>query len=374
MKAVRLGVVGLGVMGENHCRDIQNIEGARLTAVCDLRKEVAMAKGAEFGAEAFTESGEMLASGKIDGVIIATPHFDHTRVALEAFTRGVHVLTEKPVGVHVMDIQKMIDAYQEALRRFPGLLFAAMFQQRTKPAAIKIKELIDSGELGKLIRASWIVTTWYRPQCYFDAGGWRATWAGEGGGVLMNQSPHQLDMYQWFFGLPQRLSGFASLGKYHAIEVEDEVTAYFEHSNGMVGHFITSTGEAPGTNRLEIAAEFGKLVWEENRLTFYRNRQSLLEHLKHSREKFGKPEHWICEIPVAAGEGSHAEVTRNFCDAVRGEAELIAPAAEGKNSIEITNAIILSSAEKRRVELPLDEAAFERLFTDLVAESSAGKE
>ena len=157
-----------------------------------------------------------------------------------------------------------------------------MFQQRTHGFWRKIKEMIDQGQLGKLVRATWIITDWFRSQTYYNNGGWRATWKGEGGGVLLNQCPHNLDLYQWFFGMPQRVAGFASIGKYHHIEVEDEVTGFFEHANGMVGHFITTTAESPGTNRLEIVGELGKLVFEEGKLSFSKNQSSMFDFIKES--------------------------------------------------------------------------------------------
>lgn len=373
MGKVKLAVVGLGNMGTGHCRDIDALDKAELAAVCDVVKEKADKFAEKYGCKAYYSTKEMFAAGGFDGVTIATPHYDHTTIALEAFDKGVHVLTEKPVGVHVKDIKKMIAAHQEAKKKNKAIVFSAMFQQRTRGPAKKIKELIDSGELGKLIRTTWIITDWFRTQSYYNSGGWRATWEGEGGGVLMNQCPHQLDMFQWFVGRPDRIQAFASIGKYHDIEVEDEVTAYMEYDNGMVGHFITTTGEAPGTNRLEIIGENGKLVWEGDKLTYYRNRVSMLEHLRTTPLGFGKPECWTCDIPIPESGGKHAIIIENFCDAIRGEAELIAPAAEGLNSIAMNNAMMLSSFEKRMVELPLDEDAFEAKLKELIANSTYEK-
>jgi len=370
MKKVKLAVVGLGNMGASHCRDIVKIEQAELAVVCDADKALTDRFSEELGCPGFYTTDEMFAAGDFDGLIIATPHYSHTSISLEAFRRGIHVLTEKPVGVHVKDINTMIKGWEEGRKKKENLLFAAMFQQRTRGPARKIKDLLDAGELGKLIRATWIITDWYRTQAYYNSGGWRATWKGEGGGVLMNQCPHQLDMYQWFLGCPDRVMGMFSLGKYHNIEVEDEVTAYFEYDNGMVGHFITSTGEAPGTNRLEIVGEHGKLVWEGSSLIFYRNRVSLLEHLETAQGGFEKPECWTCTIPISESGGEHRLIIENFCDAINGEADLIAPATEGFSSIAINNAIMLSGFQKRMVDLPLDEDLFEEKLEELIAGSS----
>ena len=185
-------------------------------------------------------------------ILIATPHYDHTPITIAALQKGIHVLVEKPIAVQVKDSNKMIAAYEAAKKQYPNLIFSAVFMQRTYGHWGKIKAIIDGGDLGRLMRITWIVTDWFRTQKYYDMGSWRATWEGEGGGVLLNQAMHHLDLYQWFVGVPKRVTGFVGLGKYHHIEVEDEVTAYFEYENGMVGHFITSTAETPGTNRLEI--------------------------------------------------------------------------------------------------------------------------
>jgi len=373
MNKVKLAVIGLGNMGSSHCKNVSIMDTAELTAVCDLEKDKIKKLSSLYNCREFQSTEELFAAGGFDGIIIATPHYDHTTISLEAFKLGYHVLTEKPVGVHVKDINKMISAFEKAKKTKPDLLFSAMFQQRTRGPAIKIKDLLDKGELGKLIRATWIITDWYRTQTYYNSGGWRATWAGEGGGVLMNQCPHQLDMYQWFFGSPDRVTAFASLGKYHNIEVEDEVTAYFEYDNGMVGHFITSTGESPGSNRLEIVGEQGKLVWENDKITFYRNRVSLLDHLKTSEAGFEKPECWTCDIPYDSKGGEHKIIIENFCSAIRDKEELIAPASDGINSIMMDNAIMLSSFEKRTVELPIDEEKFEQKLHNLISNSTYTK-
>jgi predicted dehydrogenase len=295
--SVRLGVIGAGVMGSAHIRDISTIPTTALAGVCDTDRERADHYAREYGVPAFYDHRTLLESGLVDGVVIATPHYDHTPIAIEAMGRGIHVLTEKPVAVHTRDARRMIAAYEEARGHYPGLKFAVMFQQRTLGHWRKIKELIDDGELGRLVRATWIITDWFRTQAYYDNGDWRATWSGEGGGVLLNQCPHNLDLYQWFVGLPSRVTGFASMGKYHEIEVEDEVTGYFEFEDGLVGHFITTTAESPGTNRLEIVGERGKIVFETGKLMFYRNRSSMLDFIRTSPHAFDRVEHWAIEVP-----------------------------------------------------------------------------
>ncbi|MGE5225211.1 MAG: Gfo/Idh/MocA family protein, partial [Omnitrophica WOR_2 bacterium] len=293
---VKIAVIGVGTMGSCHARDICQLGNARLEAVCDIIPERAQQYGEMLGVKAFSDYREMLDQAEVEAVVIATPHYFHTPISIDCFDRGIHVMTEKPVAVHVNDARKMIAAYEKALEWRPGLKFGIMFQQRTHTFWRKIKEMIDQGELGHLVRATWIITDWFRTQYYYDHGDWRATWKGEGGGVLLNQCPHNLDLYQWFFGMPKRIAGYASIGKYHHIEVEDEVTGYFEHENGMVGHFITTTAESPGTNRLEIAGEKGKLIFEDGRLVFYRNLSSMFDFIKEHQDAWDKVEFQLEEI------------------------------------------------------------------------------
>jgi predicted dehydrogenase len=354
-------------MGRLHARDIHQLAATELVAVCDTRRARADEVAALYGVKAYYDYRDLLAGAGAEALLIATPHYDHTPISIDALQQGLHVLVEKPIAVHVKDAHTMISAYEAARVRHPHLIFAAMFMQRTYGHYRKIKDLIDSGELGKLVRTTWIVTDWFRTQIYYDSGDWRATWAGEGGGVLLNQCPHQLDLYQWLVGLPARVTGFAQLGKYHDIEVEDEVTAYFEHENGMVGHLITSTAESPGTNRLEIVGENGRLVLEDEKLTFYRNRGSMLRFIREASGGFDKVENWPCQVPFQHhGEPGHRLITENFARAVLSDETLIAPAAEGLHSVMLGNAILLSSFLKRTVDLPIDEDLYKKKLMELV--------
>ena len=369
-KKVSIAVIGVGSMGLSHARDIIALPNTELVGVCDVDRSRTEKVAAEYGVEACETYEKLMDRLKPDAVLIATPHYAHVPISIAAMQRGIHVLVEKPIAVHAKDARKMIDAYEAAKTAHPGLLFAAMFMQRTYGYWLKIKDLIDSGELGQLVRTTWLITNWFRTQAYFDGGGWRATWRGEGGGVLLNQCPHNLDMYQWLVGMPQRVRGFVSLGKYHDIEVEDEVTAYFEHENGMVGHFITSTGESPGTNRLEIVGENGKLVYEDDVLTFFRNRRSMFTEIRESSQRFAHVENWKTEVPFQHhGQPGHALITQNFADAILKGAELIAPAAEGYNSVALGNAILFSSFENRVIDMPIDEDAFDAKLQALIASS-----
>lgn len=367
---LRVAVVGVGNMGHLHVRDVHNLPNTELTAVCDINRERADAEAAQYGVKAYYDYRDLLARADFDGLLVATPHFDHTPISIAALQQGIHVLVEKPIAAHAKDARRMIDAYEAARATYPGLVFAAMFMQRTYGYYLAIKDLIDAGELGRLVRTTWIITDWFRTQIYYDSSDWRATWAGEGGGVLLNQCPHNLDLYQWLVGMPARVTGFAHIGKYHNIEVEDEVTAYFEHENGMVGHFVTTTAESPGTNRLEIVGDMGKLVLEDQRLTFYRNRRPMLRFIEEATGGFDKVEHWVCQVPFTHhGQPGHRLIIENFANAVLHGERLIAPASEGIHSISLGNAIMLSSLLKRTVEMPLGEDLYETTLMGLIKNS-----
>lgn len=367
MDKVRIGIVGVGGMGSHHARYIQagEVNRLELTAVCDIDP----ARLEHFANVAkFTDSKELIRSGLVDAVLIATPHYDHTPISIDAFQHGLHVLVEKPIAVHKADAQRMIDAHKGT-----GLVFQAMFQMRTEPLYKKIKHLISSGELGEIARMTWIVTDWFRTEAYYASGEWRATWRGEGGGVLLNQCPHNLDMMQWLLPMPSKIRAFCKLGRWHDIEVEDEVTAYFEYPNGATGIFVTSTGEAPGTNRLEISGERGKLTVEDGKIRFIRNEVPMTEFSRTTTGGFSRPERWYVDIPFGGGASGHKVITQNFVDAILDGAELIAPAPEGINSVELSNAMLYSSFTDSIVELPLDAAAYEAMLMDLSAKSKYEK-
>ncbi|RRJ97585.1 gfo/Idh/MocA family oxidoreductase [Opitutaceae bacterium TAV4] len=366
MNKVRIGIVGLGNMGSGHSANILagKISRLELTAVADTDpaklKRVPQVKG-------FSSADEMIASGLIDAILIATPHYDHTTIGIKALKAGLHVLVEKPISVHRADCERLIAAYKG---REGKQIFAAMFNQRTDHYYIKIRNLIRSGELGEIRRVNWIITDWFRTHAYYASGGWRATWAGEGGGVLLNQCPHNLDLFQWMFGMPTKLRAKCGFGKYHDIEVEDDVTAIMEFANGATGVFITTTGEAPGTNRLEITAERGKLVYEADKITFTRNEIPMRQFSETTASSFSRPEKWDISIPAPNHGGQHNEILQNFTDAILDGATLYAPAPEGINSVELANAMILSGWTDKEVTLPIDGKKYERLLKQKIAESA----
>ncbi|MCR2821539.1 Gfo/Idh/MocA family protein [Lederbergia panacisoli] len=373
MDQVRIGVIGMGNMGSSHAKNIfdGHVKGAILTAICDERPDrIQWAEGV-FGdrVQRFSSYDEFFANPNIDGVIIATPHYDHPLLAIKAFERGLHVLSEKPAGVYTKNVREMNEAAKKS-----GKVFSMMFNQRTNPLYQKVRELISSGELGEIKRTNWIITNWYRSQSYYDSGGWRATWAGEGGGVMINQSPHQLDLWQWTTGLmPKRVRAFSGFGKYHDIEVEDDVTAYVEYENGATGVFITSTGEAPGTNRFEIAGDRGKLVVEDNKLTFSRLRQSEREFNRMYKGGFGEPECWNIDIPIHGRTADHLGIMNNWVDAILNGAELLAPGEEGIKSLAISNAVYLSSWMDDWVDMPIDEDLFYEKLQEKIKQSTFNK-
>ena len=365
MNKVKLGIIGLGNMGSAHVNSIGQIKNAELTALCDINP-AKLKRYEGKGYQLFSDNEEFFRKADIDAVVIAVPHYFHIPLTLRALECGKHVLTEKPVSVH----KKLAEQLLEAAEKYPNLKLAAMFNQRTLPPHKKIKQLIDSGELGKIRRVNWIITDWFRTQHYYDSGDWRASWRGEGGGVLLNQCPHQLDLMQWFFGMPVKVTAIASIGKYHDIEVEDDVTAMLEYASGATGVFIASTGEAPGTNRLEITAERGRLVYEAGKLEFLRNEVEMSEFCKTSTASFAVPPIWKVEIPVNSdGSHQHRDVLANFCDAILNDVPLIAPATEGIRGLELGNAMLLSGLKHKTVELPIDSDEYAAMLEELVKTS-----
>ncbi len=367
MTKVRIGIVGLGNMGADHARKILagNVPRLELTAVADGFAE----KRALFPQlKTFETPEEMIRSGEIDAILIATPHFAHTTIGIDALENGLHVLVEKPLSVHKADCERLIAAHKNKKQ-----IFAAMFNQRTNPNYRKIRELVTNGELGEVRRVNWTLTNWFRPEAYYASSAWRATWKGEGGGVLLNQCPHQLDLFQWMFGMPKSVRGFVKLGRYHDIEVEDDVTAFFEYESGATALFITSTGEAPGTNRLEIAAERGRLVYENDKFEFIRNEMSASEFSRTTNQAFGIPETWNVSIPTKGQGEQHLGIMKNFVAAILDGAPLLSPAEEGIHSVEIANATLFSAVRGETVQLPLDSAAYEKMLQDLIANSTHKK-
>lgn len=368
MDSVRIGIIGVGGMGKEHCKNISNINEAKLTAICDIDHATADTVAAKYSCKAWYDSTALIESGEVDAVIIATPHYGHTTIGIAALKQGLHVLVEKPISVHKADCERLIAAHTNKKQ-----VFAAMFNQRTDPFYIKVRELVHGGEIGELIRVNWIVTSWFRTEAYYRSSDWRATWKGEGGGVLLNQCPHNLDLLCWICGMPTAIRAFCKMGSEHDIEVEDSVTAYLEFPGNATGVFISSTGECPGTNRLEICGTRGKVLVENDSINFIRNTIPSRQYCKESTQLYEPPPVWNISIPAPNHGGQHLEISQNFVDAILHGKPLIAPAAEGIRSVEIANGMIYSSQTNSTVSLPLDGVAYEKMLKKLIAESKFQK-
>lgn len=357
MGKVRLGIIGIGNMGSGHANSI--IEGKvpemELTAVADLReaRRTWAKENLPETVRIFEEGEDLIEAGCCDAVLVATPHYDHPRLVIRALQKGLHAMSEKPAGVYTKQVREMNEAAKESDK-----VFAMMFNQRTNHVYRKMKEIVESGKYGQIKRVNWIVTDWYRSQAYYNSGGWRATWAGEGGGVLLNQCPHNLDLLQWICGLPVKVQAFCHNGKWHDIEVEDDVTAYMEFANGATGVFVTTTADAPGTNRFEITLERGKLVCENESLSFYELDVNEREYCFTTKEGFEKPTGHYVELQTDGENLQHVGVLRAFAARIlRGE-PLVAEGTEGINGLMLSNAMHLSSWMGKPVSLPIDEDLF----------------
>lgn len=345
-KKVRLGVIGLGNMGSSHAKKILAGECPEMevTAVCDIKPERLdwAEENLGNGVAGFADAEEMMDSGLVDAVVVAIPHYDHPKYSIMAMKKGLHVMVEKPAGVYTKQVLEMNRVADEC-----QVVFAIMMNQRTNGMYRKMREMIQSGEMGQIRRTSWIISDWYRPQAYYDSGDWRATWSGEGGGVLLNQCPHNLDLWQWICGMPSKVTAHLHFGKWHDIEVEDDVTAYVEYPNGATGTFITSTGDLPGTNRLEVCLDGGKIVAEmggrEKSLKVWRTEMFEPEFSKINTSPFGRMKTEMTEIDVSEPVSQHMGVFRAFAaNILRGE-PLIADGREGINGLTLSNSMHLSA-------------------------------
>ena len=349
---VRLGIIGIGNMGSGHIKNIQ--EGGYpeivVSAIADIKPERLENIPVT---NKFNNATDMLESGLIDAALIATPHYDHPSLAIECFNKGIHVMMEKPAGVYTKQVREMNDAASKS-----DVVFGIMYQHRTDHVYRKMKEIVDSGKMGQIRRVSWLITNWYRPQIYYDSGAWRASWRGEGGGVLINQCPHNLDLLQWICGMPVMIDAKMAFGKWHNIEVEDDVTAYMEFENGATGIFITSTGDTPGSNRFEITFDGGKLVSEGGKIKMWELDQQEQEFTLVNTKLFGSPGVTETVVETDGKSEMYAGILNAFAGAIlRGE-PLIADGREGINGLMISNGMHMSAWTGGPVTLPLDEDAF----------------
>lgn len=368
MDQLKTAIVGIGNMGYAHAKAIFSgaVPEMRLVAVCDIDEGRLKAAASEFeGVKTYADYHRMLEEKAADVVIIATPHYFHPDIAIAAFRSGWHVLTEKPAGVYAGAVRVMISEAQRS-----GRVFGIMFNQRTNPLFARAREIVHAGMLGEPKRLTWIITNWYRTQHYYDSGDWRATWSGEGGGVLLNQAPHNLDVWQWIFGMPSSVRAICRAGRYHNIEVEDDVTIYAEYENGSTATFITSTGEFPGTNRLEIVGDRGKLVLEDGILKWWKLSVPEREFCFTSQKSFDKIPMEYEEIKPEKKESGHIGILSNFAGAVMKGEPLVAPGSEGLNELLISNAAYLSSWRGgEAVAIPPDDNDFLEHLKKLCEES-----
>lgn len=363
MEKIRFGIVGVGNQGSTYMLklfDREKIKNGVVTAVCDINPakiEAIREKTVNENVTYFSDYETMLDSGLCDAVLIEVPHYSHPEMVEQALKRNIHVICEKPAGVYTKQVKEMNAAAEQSSAKF-----AMMFNQRTNCLYRKMREIVRSGGIGELQRVTWIITDWYRTQQYYDSGSWRATWEGEGGGVLINQCPHQIDLVQWVVGeLPETVNAFCQYGKWHDIEVEDEVTAYFRYKNGATGVFITTTGETPGTNRFEISGSKGKLLCENGKLMWYKNEVDGLEWSKTAKEGFKKPKCEKIEVETDGLNPQHEGIINNFANALLGMEPFFVEGKEGINGVELMNAIELSGWNNgEEIRIPVDEDRYLR--------------
>ena len=362
---MKFGIIGLGNIGRVHAKNIQDglVEDAELVAVANQPIE-SMDDFKERGIACFGEASDLIESGLCEAVIVALPTHLHSPIGIQALQAGLHLVMEKPLACHKAEGERILAAKQR-----DDQVISLMMNQRTHPCYVKIKAWIDEGALGGLQRVSWTMTNWFRPEIYYQSSPWRATWKGEGGGVLMNQCPHNIDVLQWLVGMPVKIRAQCSFGKYHDIEVEDEVNAYFEFANGATGQFTASTGECPGSNRLEIVGDLGTIITDGNEVKLIRTSESVSTFSKSTDELFGTPETTEEIFRPLETANQHALILNNVVKAAKGEAELIAPAHDGLNSLELAGAMIYSAWINDEVELPLDSAAYEKVIQGKIAQS-----
>lgn len=350
---VRLGIIGVGNIGLQHANNILSgvIQGCIITALstrgsCPLAEQLNIPQ--------YSDYKELIDRQVCDAVIVAAPTCSHLEIGCYALSRGLHVLMEKPIGLSVAEGERMLKLVQ------PAQVFGLMLNQRADPVFVAMKKKMDENILGSLQRINWTMTNWFRPEIYFQASNWRATWAGEGGGLLVNQCIHNFDILQWICGMPRSIQGFCGFGKYHNIEVEDEATAFFEYENGATGSFIGSTGEAPGVNRFDIIGDQGMLSYDGEKLLHFENRPPTSQFSQTTSEMFGQPEVCITDLSVRSPVNQHAIILQNFINAISSNESLIAPAEEGLKSLTIANAILLSAWDREQIQIPMESARFHK--------------
>lgn len=367
-KKIRLGIIGLGAEGDMYANFLQEarVENMEIGAICDILPEK-KEQADEYGVPFYSDYKELITSGEVDAIVTTVPHYLHPEMGIFALENNIHALVEKPVGVYTKQANELI----EFANSKPELKFGVFFNQRTNQLYKDLKDIMDSGELGKLRHTSWIITTWWRPQGYYNQSDWRATWGGEGGGVLVNQAPHQLDLWQWICGTPEKVFARNAYGFRRDIAVEDEVHALVAFPDGASGAFVTCTHDMIGTDRLEILCDKGKIVVDDSKkVTISRlveNEEVLSQNMNMDDVKklFTGQLDMAQYLTVETKEyesvwgEQHCEVMRNFAAAINGEEELLAPGSDGINGVQLANGIHLSSWTCQEVDLVnFDEATY----------------
>ncbi len=364
---VRFGVIGTGGMGSGHCNHMNQVPGAELTAVCDIDPDTLAAVSAKHEVPAFAQPELLLDSGLVDAVVIATPHYFHPPIAIEAFSRGIHVLSEKPIGVTVSAADQMIAAAEAS-----GCKFGVMYQMRSLGSTKLAKQLIDDGRLGELYRTS-MVLGWYRSQAYYNSGGWRATWAGEGGGVLINQAPHFLDLFAYLGGMPVKMTG-STRTRIHDIEVEDEAFAMLEYASGAHGYLYATTTESPSYEQFEFCGNKGKIQIQNGAIRFWETKGGIREHSLAATQMWEVPESPEVTLDIPAGQGRHIEITEDFVRAILYGEELLSPGRDGLMAVELIDGLIMAGHTGEPVTLPVDRAKYDAVISELQANSQAKAE
>jgi predicted dehydrogenase len=366
MKIVRFGIIGVGGMGTGHANNMPKVSEVKLTAVADVSPEALKTATDKFDVPGFSSSTELIKSGLVDAVIVATPHYFHAPIAIEAMKAGLHVISEKPITVRLSDADEMIRVAKETKK-----IFAVMFNQRSEPWAQAAKKVIDEGRLGELYRAL-LVEGWFRSQAYYDSATWRATWKGEGGGVLMNQAPHWLDLFTWLGGLPSKVNARV-MTRNHKIEVEDEASAILTYPNGATGYVHESVNEAPTSSRMEFCGEKGKLVVEKGKVTLWEVKPGVRAYSDSSENMWGGPEVQMSEVPLEPRESGHHAIVRNVALAIMEGQSLISPGVEAIKALELADAMILSGNTGRPVTVPVDRQKFNDFLARKAAQSKEKK-
>jgi len=361
--SIRIGVVGLGNIAQQHIKNVLegHVRHAKLTAICS-RSESDYTRS--LGVAHFTDYRELIASRLCDAVVVATPTYSHLDVGAAVLDAGLHLMMEKPMGLSIAEGEELV-----ARANRSGAVAALMLNQRADPLFLRMREIVVSGDLGDLIRVNWTMTNWFRPEVYFQVSDWRATWRGEGGGVLVNQCIHNLDILQWICGMPSSLRAFCRFGRFHDVEVEDDVTAYLEYDNGATGIFVGSTGEAPGNNRFEIIGDSGSLVFDGKTLTVSRNEVSTAQFNRETREMFGMPGSSSEPLSIDRAVNQHAILLSNFVESIRNDESLIAPLDDGLSSLAIANGMLMSTWTDSKVDFPIDAVEYSRLLQQKIESS-----